>query len=144
MRFDGSGDALRGRVRVPGDKSISHRALMLAALAQGSSRATGVNLGGDVLATATLLRRLGATLRVSSAGGEVEVEGWGKHGPREPEDVLDAANSGTALRMALGLCAGAQGAFVLTGDASLRRRPMLRVVTPLRAMGARIDGRAGG
>lgn len=129
---------------MPGDKSISHRALMLAALAQGSSRVTGVNLGGDVLATATLLGRLGATVRTDLAGGQVEVEGWGQHGPREPDDILDAGNSGTTLRTALALCAGARGAFVLTGDASLRRRPMLRVVAPLRAMGARIDGRAEG
>lgn len=143
MRF-GSGGELRGRARVPGDKSISHRALILAALAQGSSRLTGVNPGGDVHATAQLLGRLGATLRSDLAGGEVEVDGWGERGPREPDDVLDAGNSGTTLRIALGLCAGARGAFVLTGDESLRRRPMLRVVAPLRAMGAQIDGRANG
>lgn len=144
VRFDGPGGALRGRARVPGDKSISHRALMLAALAPGSSRLARVNPGEDVLATATLLGRLGATVDSDPAGGVVEVEGWGERGPREPDDVLDAGNSGTTLRLALGLCAGARGAFVLTGDASLRRRPMLRVVAPLRAMGARIDGRAGG
>lgn len=129
---------------MPGDKSISHRALILGALAQGTSRLTGMNLGRDVLATAAVLTRLGAGVHLEHSQARVEVEGWGHEGPHEPTDVLDAANSGTTLRCMLGVCAGATGAFTFTGDASLRRRPMGRVVGPLRAMGARIDGRAGG
>lgn len=135
---------MRGVARVPGDKSISHRALILGALAPGHSRITGVNPGRDVLATATVLGRLGASVQWAEHEDQVDIEGWGGKGPREPDDVLDAGNSGTTLRCLLGVCAGANGAFVFTGDASLRRRPMGRVVSPLRAMGARIDGRAEG
>jgi len=143
-RVDGPSEALRGVTRVPGDKSISHRALILAALAHGRSRVTGMNLGRDVLATAMGLTQLGATIRRGDPEAQVEIEGWGAAGPGEPDDVLDAGNSGTTLRCLLGVCAGATGAFAFTGDASLRRRPMGRIVAPLRAMGARIDGRAEG
>ncbi|MDQ3784349.1 MAG: 3-phosphoshikimate 1-carboxyvinyltransferase [Actinomycetota bacterium] len=129
---------------MPGDKSISHRALILGALAPGRSRLTGMNLGQDVLTTAAVLARLGATIGPLKPEAQVDVEGWGREGPHEPPEVLDAANSGTTLRCMLGVCAGAAGAFIFTGDASLRRRPMGRVVSPLRAMGARIDGRAEG
>jgi 3-phosphoshikimate 1-carboxyvinyltransferase len=129
---------------VPGDKSISHRALMVAALARGTSRVTGLNLGDDVLATASMLERMGAAVRLDRSTAQVELEGWGDDGPKEPEEVLDAGNSGTTLRTMLGVCAPATGVFFLTGDGSLRRRPMGRVVSPLRAMGAHIDGRAGG
>nr|MBA3349231.1 3-phosphoshikimate 1-carboxyvinyltransferase [Actinomycetota bacterium] len=135
---------LRGVARVPGDKSISHRALILGALARGRSRLTGMNLGRDVVATATVLAQMGAGVRLERSEAQVEIEGWGDEGMREPADVLDAGNSGTTLRCMLGVCAGATGAFVFTGDASLRRRPMGRVVSPLRAMGALIDGRAEG
>jgi 3-phosphoshikimate 1-carboxyvinyltransferase len=134
--------ALRGRVRVPGDKSISHRALILAALASGRSAIHGLNLGADVRATARIVEALGPAVRMD--GALVEVESLGRRRLREPEIVLDAGNSGTTLRMVLGVCAGIEGFSLLTGDASLRRRPMLRVVSPLRMMGARIDGRAGG
>lgn len=140
----GPWEALRGATPVPGDKSISHRALMLGALARGTTRLSGMNLGADVLATAAVVERMGAAVRLNLPTAEVEIDGWGGEGPCEPDDVLDAGNSGTTLRAMLGVCASAQGAFVLTGDASLRRRPMLRVVSPLRAMGARIDGRAEG
>ena len=143
-RVDGPSGALRGVVRVPGDKSISHRALILGALAQGRSRLTGMNLGRDVLATAAVLGRLGASVHLTEPQAQVDVEGWGERGPHEPDDVLDAANSGTTLRCLLGVCARATGAFTFTGDGSLRQRPMARVVSPLRAMGARIDGRAQG
>lgn len=135
---------LVGEIRVPGDKSISHRALIFAALAEGRSIVARPNLGEDVSATAALLGALGAGCVLDRHNGQALVEGLGLAGLREPEGVLDAGNSGTSLRLLLGLCAGIEGLSVFTGDASLRRRPMLRVVAPLRQMGARIDGRAHG
>jgi 3-phosphoshikimate 1-carboxyvinyltransferase len=132
---------LTGRVTLPGDKSVSHRALLIAALAAGTSQITNLNDGGDVGATATALRAFGARI-TSSTSSLVEVEGCGgARGMTEPDDVVDAGNSGTTLRCLVGLCAGIPGTTVLTGDASLRARPMLRVVVPLRQMGASIDGR---
>jgi 3-phosphoshikimate 1-carboxyvinyltransferase len=127
---------------VPGDKSISHRALILSGLAAGHSSIEGLNRGADVMATARVLTSLGVA--VGEDEGEVEVESLGRRSLREPEGVLDAGNSGTTLRTILGVCAGIDGLSVLTGDDSLRRRPMLRVVSPLRQMGAVIDGRAYG
>jgi 3-phosphoshikimate 1-carboxyvinyltransferase len=133
-----------GAISVPGDKSVSHRALILAALARGRSRVLGANLGDDVRSTGSVLTALGARCRVVGGNDEVEVEGCGWTGFREPTNVLDAGNSGTTLRLVLGVCAGLPGATVLTGDSSLRRRPMLRIVEPLREMGATVDGREGG
>ncbi|MBA2312992.1 MAG: 3-phosphoshikimate 1-carboxyvinyltransferase [Actinobacteria bacterium] len=130
---------LAGELRAPGDKSLSHRALMIAALAEGHSELSGLNGGADVEATGRMLSQLGATCEVTDH--KALVKGCGREGLNESDDVLDAGNSGTTMRLGLGLCAGLQGASVLTGDASLRRRPMLRVVEPLRSMGARIDGR---
>lgn len=134
---------LRGTVEVPGDKSITHRALMLGALADGETEVRGCSRGEDCLATAGALAALGA-----------EVEGWdrpllrirgrGLRGLSEPPDVLDARNSGTTIRLLSGILAGQRFFSVLTGDASLRRRPMGRVVEPLRRMGANIAGREGG
>jgi len=133
------GRPLTGSIEVVGDKSISHRAVLLAALAAGRSRLRGLNAGADVAATATIVAQMGAVH--TEHNGELEVDGWGERGAREPDDVLDCGNSGTSLRTILGICAGAEGEFVLTGDDTLRRRPMLRVVVPLREMGAAIDGR---
>jgi 3-phosphoshikimate 1-carboxyvinyltransferase len=129
-------------VRVPGDKSISHRALIVGALARGRSSLTGLNTGRDVAATAAALRLLGVEVSVRS--GSAELVGRGLRSLNEPGDVLDCGNSATTLRMLLGVCAGTPGHFVLTGDESLRRRPMARVVDPLRSMGASIGGRSGG
>ena len=131
---------LTGAVTVPGDKSISHRALILAALASGTSRLVRLNAGEDVAATAAMLRSLGVSC-LQADNHQAHVEGRGKGGLREPDSVLDAGNSGTSLRLLAGVCAGVDGLSILTGDDSLRRRPMLRVVAPLRQMGARIDGR---
>jgi 3-phosphoshikimate 1-carboxyvinyltransferase len=133
---------LRGRLRVPGDKGISHRALLFAAMADGRSRAVGLAGGDDVARTRLLLRELGVA--VTSAGSAVTVEGRGAEGMVEPTRVLDCGNSGTTMRTAAGLLAGRPFLSVLSGDASLVRRPMGRVVEPLRAMGAAVDGRAGG
>ncbi|MGH2737088.1 MAG: 3-phosphoshikimate 1-carboxyvinyltransferase [Actinomycetota bacterium] len=139
--------ALTGTISVPGDKSLSHRAVILGALGSGESRARGLNLGEDVARSIEAVRALGieAALGPSSAErSELVVRGRGPGGPIEPSDVIDAGNSGTTLRTLLGICAAVDGTSVITGDETLRRRPMLRVVEPLRSMGARIDGRAGG
>ncbi len=124
---------VRGTVRVPGDKSISHRALLIAALARGTSAHTGLLTGEDVRHTAGLLRRLGATVSPLRSGAVVTVRGARF---RSPRCALDCGNSGTTARLALGVIAGHPIHARLTGDASLRRRPMRRVVDPLRSMGA--------
>lgn len=134
---------LAGDLRVPGDKSISHRALLLNALAEGTARVRGLGLGADVLSTERCLRALGVVIEPADADGRV-VHGVGLHGLREPNDVLDAGNSGTTMRLLCGVLAGQPFFSVLTGDASLRRRPMARVLDPLRRMGAEAWGRAGG
>lgn len=134
--------SLRGRVRVPGDKSISHRALFLGAVAEGRSVVRGLATGADVAATRGLVEALG--VRCSDGPGEVRLQGKGWSGLAEPATVVDCGNSGTTARIGLGVLAGLHGHAVLTGDASLSRRPMLRVVEPLRVMGAKIDGRAAG
>jgi 3-phosphoshikimate 1-carboxyvinyltransferase len=133
---------LRGRLRVPGDKSISHRALILAAMADGRSSITHLATGADVHASRTALHHVGVKMRDRS--GVLTVQGAGIDAWREPESVLDCENSGTTTRVLAGVLAGRPFLSVLTGDASLRGRPMLRVVRPLRAMGAAIDGRLEG
>jgi 3-phosphoshikimate 1-carboxyvinyltransferase len=132
------GRPLRGRVRVPGDKSISHRALIFAALAEGTSTVRNLASGADVRATARVLDRLGVRI---DRGDAVTVAGTGVDGWREAGDVLDCRNSGTSIRLLAGVLAGRPFLSVLSGDESLRSRPMARVVEPLRAMGATIDGR---
>jgi 3-phosphoshikimate 1-carboxyvinyltransferase len=134
---------LEGEVAVPGDKSISHRALLLNALADGSARVRGLGLGADVRSTWRCLQTLGVTIEADGPDG-CRVQGAGLHGLREPDDVLDAGDSGTTMRLLSGVLAGQPFLSVLTGDASLRRRPMGRVLDPLRAMGAQAWGRAGG
>ena len=133
---------LRGKIRVPGDKGISHRALLFAAMAEGRSRIVGLAGGGDVARTRLLLRDVGVHL--TSAGSAVTVNGHGVESLTEAGHVLDCGNSGTTMRTAAGLLAGRPFLSVLAGDASLMQRPMARVVEPLRAMGARVDARAGG
>jgi 3-phosphoshikimate 1-carboxyvinyltransferase len=134
---------LSGAVEVPGDKSISHRALLLNALASGSARVRGLGLGADVRSTWRCLEALGVRIEAAGDDGCV-VHGVGLSGLREPDDVLDAGNSGTTMRLLSGVLAGQPFLTVLTGDASLRRRPMGRVLDPLRAMGAQAWARAGG
>ena len=139
------GGSLAGTVRVPGDKSISHRALLFGAIATGETRIEGLLPAEDPLSTAACLRAMGVAVSPIEAGREVVVAGVGLDGFREPEDILDCGNSGTTMRLMLGLLAGRAGRhFVLTGDASLRRRPMRRVGAPLAQMGAAIHGRDGG
>ncbi len=134
---------LRGRLCPPGDKSISHRALLFAALAEGPSALSHLAEGDDVARTRAALEALGVGVRAAN-GAQVVVSGAGFDGLREPEAVIDCGNSGTTIRLLSGVLAGRPFHSVLTGDASLRRRPMGRVVEPLRAMGARLDGRSGG
>ena len=130
---------LAGELSVPGDKSIAHRVLMLAALAQGESWVHGLPEGEDVLATVACLRALGADLQRS--GRTARIRGAGLRSFATPHGILDCANSGTTMRLLLGLLAGSSIAATLDGDASLRRRPMDRVIEPLRTMGARIESR---
>jgi 3-phosphoshikimate 1-carboxyvinyltransferase len=134
---------LHGTVTVPGDKSISHRALMLAAIAIGETRITGLLEGEDVLRTAAAMRALGAAITRHTAS-EWRVSGIGIGGLAEPDDVLDMGNSGTAARLLAGILASHPIFSVMTGDASLRRRPMARVIDPLGQCGAQFSARAGG
>ena len=138
----GGARALNGSVRLPGDKSISHRALLFAAVASGDSSITNLATGDDVQATRAAIAALGVHVAVDR--NAVTVTGAGFEGLREPEVVLDCGNSGTSMRVLAGLLAGRPFFSVLAGDESLSRRPMRRVTEPLRAMGARVDGRDGG
>ena len=135
--------ALRGRFRVPGDKSISHRALMLGAIAAGETIIEGLLVGEDPRSTANCFRQMGAKISQLNTG-KVIIEGIGLGNLREPTDILDAGNSGTTIRLMMGLLASVPGRFfTVTGDQSLRTRPMSRVVKPLQQMGATIWGRKG-
>ncbi|HEY9779138.1 MAG TPA: 3-phosphoshikimate 1-carboxyvinyltransferase [Leptolyngbyaceae cyanobacterium] len=136
-----SGLSLQGKIRVPGDKSISHRALMLGALASGETQIQGLLLGEDPRSTASCFRAMGA--EISPLNTElVQVKGIGLGQLQEPVDILDAGNSGTTIRLMLGILASHPGRFfTVTGDSSLRSRPMSRVVKPLQQMGAQIWGR---
>src|SRR5690349_21506686 len=124
-----------GVVRPPGDKSISHRVLMLAGLARGTSEIEGLLTGDDVKSTARVLRQVGGDVSPVRGGKTVTVRGHPLTAPRSP---LHCGNSGTTARLMLGILAGQRFAATLSGDASLRRRPMRRVTEPLRTMGARI------
>ncbi|MDP3672079.1 MAG: 3-phosphoshikimate 1-carboxyvinyltransferase [Telluria sp.] len=135
------GGPLRGRVRAPGDKSISHRSLILGALAQGVTEIEGLLEGDDVLRTAAAMRAFGATVH-QLGDGRWRVEGQG--GFSEPSDIIDCGNAGTGVRLIMGAAAGFDLAATFTGDASLRGRPMNRVMKPLKEMGARFSGRSGG
>ena len=138
---------LRGSPALPGDKSISHRALLLALLAEGESRIAAAGDGEDVRSTAGIVAALGATVeRVREAAGRVDyrVVSPGGDALAEPEHALDCGNSGTSARLVAGLLAGVPLFAILDGDGSLRRRPMGRIAEPLRAMGAQVAGRRGG
>ena len=132
------GGALRGRLRVPGDKSISHRAIMLGALADGTTTISGFLEGEDCLATLRAFRAMGVRIE-GPESGQVTVHGVGLHGLHPPTEVLDMGNSGTSMRLMAGILAGQTFDTTLMGDASLMRRPMGRVTAPLAQMGAQID-----
>ena len=131
---------LVGDLSVPGDKSISHRALILNSIARGNAQVTGLSSGADVASTMQCLIALGAKIEAGEQAGTVTVHGT-DHKLREPVDILDAGNSGTSMRLICGLLAAQPFMSVLTGDDSLRSRPMSRVVEPLKEMGAQIMGR---
>jgi 3-phosphoshikimate 1-carboxyvinyltransferase len=131
---------LTGRCRVPGDKSVSHRALLFGALADGVVEARGLGQGGDNLSTAAALRSLGVEIQID--GGEARIRGAGFSGLTASAAALDCGNSGTTIRLLMGLLAGRPFETTLVGDASLTKRPMKRVAEPLRRMGAAIEGRA--
>src|SRR5476649_1453581 len=133
---------LEGRVRAPGDKSVSHRALMFGALALGETVVSGLLEGEDVLCTAAALRALGA--QIVQEGPVWRVRGFGVGGGHEPDSVLDLGNSGTSARLLSGILASHPFTSLMTGDGSLRRRPMQRVIEPLSRMGARFEAREGG
>ncbi|QUD87082.1 3-phosphoshikimate 1-carboxyvinyltransferase [Phenylobacterium montanum] len=135
------GGPLRGEVRAPGDKSISHRSLILGALARGETRVSGLLEGDDVLRTAAAMRAFGAEVERLGEGAWRVV---GQGGFSEPADVVDCGNAGTGVRLIMGAAAGFDLAATFTGDGSLRKRPMGRVLEPLSQMGARFLGRAGG
>ncbi|HEX6391818.1 MAG TPA: 3-phosphoshikimate 1-carboxyvinyltransferase [Acidimicrobiales bacterium] len=133
-------NGLKGRLHVPGDKSISHRCLLLAAKADGTSTIRGLSEGHDVAHTLDAIEAFGAEVD-RFATGAIRVRGGS---PSEPQTVIDVGNSGTGIRLLSGWAAGVDGVTVLVGDKSIARRPMDRVAEPLRQMGARIDGREGG
>ena len=137
------GGPLRGEIRVAGDKSISHRSIMLGSIAEGVTEVEGFLEGEDSLATLAAFRAMGVRIDRPSSG-RVTVHGVGLHGLRAPQSDLDLGNSGTSMRLLAGLLSGQPFDARLVGDASLTRRPMARVATPLREMGARIDTAEGG
>ena len=136
---------LRGELRLPGDKSISHRALILATVADGESHITGAGDGADVRSTAGVMRALGATVEMrpddDGRNAAYRVESPGADGLVEPTGILDCGNSGTSLRLIAGVLAGLPMTAILDGDASLRGRPVARIIEPLRRMGAVLHGR---
>lgn len=133
---------LTGTIRIPGDKSISHRSVMFSAIAKGKVRVMNFLEAADCLSTAACMRTLGAGV-ARQADGALLVTGVGLHGLKEPQGVLDAGNSGTTLRLLLGISAAQPFFSAFAGDASLSRRPVARVIEPLSRMGAAIKGRAG-
>lgn len=137
------GGPLRGRIRVPGDKSISHRSIMLGALAVGETRITGLLEGEDVLATAAAMRAMGATVE-RTGDGAWSVHGVGVGGLLQPAAPLDMGNSGTSTRLLMGLVASHAISAEFVGDASLSKRPMGRAIEPLSQMGAAFEGSEGG
>jgi len=134
--------SVKGEITVPGDKSISHRAIMLGSLAQGTTTVRGLLRGEDNVSTINAFRAMGA--EIIDEGEVVTIRGKGLHGLQEPADVIDCGNSGTSMRLISGILAGQKFFSVLTGDQYLRKRPMKRVLDPLGRMGAEIHARAEG
>jgi 3-phosphoshikimate 1-carboxyvinyltransferase len=137
---------LRGQVRVPGDKSISHRAVLFSAMAQGTSHLTGVLDSADVRSSIDAVEALGASVEIISEGGgalELQIAGWGGDGPAAPAQAIECGNSGTTARLLMGILAGWDRHVVLQGDESLSLRPMARVTEPLAEMGAVFETRGG-
>ena len=140
MKFT-SVSGLRGTVTVPGDKSISHRAVLFGSIAKGITRVEGFLQGADCLSTISCFRRLG--IDIENEAGIVTVHGKGLHGLQAPTEVLDCGNSGTTTRLISGILSGQKFPVTLTGDASIQKRPMGRIITPLTQMGAQITSERG-
>ncbi|WP_373365411.1 3-phosphoshikimate 1-carboxyvinyltransferase, partial [Lysinibacillus sphaericus] len=134
--------SLQGHLTIPGDKSVSHRSVMFGAIATGKTTVDGFLLGEDCLSTIDCFRKLGVKIDVD--GTNVTIESAGMEAWQEPSEVLYTGNSGTTTRLMLGILAGSNVHSVMTGDASIGKRPMRRVIDPLRQMGAHITGRADG
>ena len=128
--------SLRGEISVPGDKSISHRAIMLGSLAQGTTEVTNFLQGADCLSTISCFRKMGVA--IDNLGNKVIIKGNGLHGLQCPSEVLDTGNSGTTTRLMSGILAGQNFTVTVNGDASIQKRPMGRIITPLSQMGAKI------
>ncbi len=139
------GGSLQGIIKVPGDKSISHRSLIIGCIAEGETNIEGFLYSEDPLSTADCLRKLGANIPEIKKDQPFTIKGFGIDGFKEPKDILDCGNSGTTMRLLMGLLAGQEGRhFILTGDKSLNERPMGRVSKPLSLMGGEIHGRQNG
>ncbi|HHG73773.1 MAG TPA: 3-phosphoshikimate 1-carboxyvinyltransferase [Persephonella sp.] len=134
--------SIKGELRVPSDKSISHRSIILTSMAEGTSTVKNFLKAGDTLTTVNVYRKLG--IKITEDKGIIKVNGKGLYGFSEPDDILDMGNSGTTTRLTLGLLSGQRFFSALTGDESLRKRPMKRVSQPLKQMNAKIDGRNDG
>lgn len=132
---------LRGELAVPGDKSISHRAVMLGALAKGTTSVTNFLKGADCLSTISCFEKMG--IEIEQLPSEILIHGKGLHGLNAPETILDAGNSGTTTRLLSGILAGQTFCTTLTGDASIQKRPMTRIITPLSQMGGKIESISG-
>lgn len=132
---------LRGELAVPGDKSISHRAVMLGALAKGTTSVTNFLKGADCLSTISCFEKMG--IEIEQLPSEILIHGKGLHGLKAPETILDAGNSGTTTRLLSGILAGQAFCTTLTGDASIQKRPMTRIITPLSQMGGKIESISG-
>ncbi|WP_457635505.1 3-phosphoshikimate 1-carboxyvinyltransferase [Persephonella sp.] len=134
--------SIKGELRVPSDKSISHRSIILTSMAEGTSTVKNFLKAGDTLTTVNVYRKLG--IKITEDKGIIKVNGKGLYGFSEPDDILDMGNSGTTTRLTLGLLSGQRFFSALTGDESLRKRPMKRISQPLKQMNAKIDGRNNG
>lgn len=133
--------ALRGEITVPGDKSISHRSVMFGSLAEGTTEISGFLKGADCLATIDCFSRMG--ISIENQGNQILVHGRGLHGLTRPDTILDCQNSGTTTRLISGILSGQSFDAILTGDASIQKRPMNRIITPLTQMGASIESISG-
>ena len=136
------GGKLSGSIRAPGDKSMSHRSIMLGSIAEGRTSVSGFLEGDDALATLAAFRAMGVGI-TDPDKGSLTIDGVGLRGLKAPADVMDVGNSGTSIRLMAGLLSGQAFDSIITGDNSLLRRPMARVITPLSQMGALISSREG-
>ncbi|RMF97576.1 MAG: 3-phosphoshikimate 1-carboxyvinyltransferase [Candidatus Schekmanbacteria bacterium] len=139
-KLKGKINSLSGEITIPGDKSITHRAIIFSSIAEGKSKIDGISLGADCISTINAFRAMGIKIEIKK--NRAVVEGKGINGLNEPADVIDAGNSGTTIRLLTGLLAGQKFLSIITGDSSLRRRPMARIIKPLKLMGANITARA--